>query len=117
MGLQNFLAVMGNPVFRRALGNTFIFTAVSQVAVIALGNLLARALMKKFWGRGWCGFILMPWAAPVSLAALGWLWIFDSTFSVINWMLKVAGLHDWPEDGCVRILEAAARRCGPAGGC
>jgi multiple sugar transport system permease protein len=34
----------------------------------------------------------MPWAAPVSLAALGWLWIFDSTFSVINWVLKVAGV-------------------------
>src|SRR5581483_9346309 len=35
--------------------------------------------------------ILLPWAAPISLATLGWLWIFDSTFSVINWVLKVVG--------------------------
>lgn len=93
VGFQNFAAVMGNPVFQRAVRNTFIFTFVSQLAVIVLGNLLARALMKKFWGRGAVRFlILMPWAAPVSLAALGWLWIFDSTFSVINWVLKVAGV-------------------------
>ena len=92
VGLQNFAAVLGSPVFQRALRNTFVFTFVSQLAVIVLGNLLARALMKKFWGRGAVRFlILMPWAAPVSLAALGWLWIFDSTFSVINWVLKVVG--------------------------
>jgi multiple sugar transport system permease protein len=65
---------------------------VSQIAVIVLGNVLARALMKPFRGKAIARFlILMPWAAPISLATLGWLWIFDSTFSVINWLLKVAG--------------------------
>ena len=93
VGLQNFLAVMASPVFRRALANTCIFTFASQLAVIILGNLLARALLKPFRGRSAVRLlILMPWAAPVSLAALGWLWIFDSTFSVINWALKVMGL-------------------------
>ena len=92
VGLQNFRAVVGNAVFRRALRNTFIFTFVSQLAVMILGNILARALMKPFLGKGLARFlILMPWAAPISLATLGWLWIFDSTFSVINWVLKVAG--------------------------
>jgi multiple sugar transport system permease protein len=92
VGLQNFLAVMASPVFRRALANTCIFTFASQLAVIILGNLLARALLKPFRGRGAVRLlILMPWAAPVSLAALGWLWIFDSTFSVINWALRVIG--------------------------
>jgi len=92
VGLQNFRSVMKSPVFLRALRNTFVFTLVSQVAVIALGNILARALMKTFRGKSVVRLlILMPWAAPISLATLGWLWIFDSTFSVINWMLKVAG--------------------------
>src|SRR5499426_1482949 len=79
VGLQNFANVVGNPVFLRALRNTFVFTFVSQVLVMVLGNILVRFL------------ILMPWAAPISLATLGWLWIFDSTFSVINWVLKVVG--------------------------
>ena len=92
VGLKNFEAVVASPVFRRALVNTFVFTLASQVAVMVLGNILARALLKPFPGRALARFlILMPWAAPISLATLGWLWIFDSTFSVINWALKVAG--------------------------
>ncbi len=92
VGLQNFRAVVASPVFRRALWNTFVFTFVSQALVIGLGNVLARALMKPFRGKLLVRFlILLPWAAPISLATLGWLWIFDSTFSVINWLLKVVG--------------------------
>ena len=92
VGLQNFRSVIRSPVFLRALRNTFVFTLVSQVAVITLGNILARALMKTFRGKSIVRLlILMPWAAPISLATLGWLWIFDSTFSVINWVLKVVG--------------------------
>ena len=92
VGLQNFKNVVTNAVFLRALRNTFIFTFVSQLLVIVLGNILARALLKSFRGKLLVRFlILLPWAAPISLATLGWLWIFDSTFSVINWLLKVAG--------------------------
>jgi multiple sugar transport system permease protein len=92
VGLSNFRAVLGSPVFQRALWNTFVFTFVSQFLVIVLGNILARALLKPFRGKMLVRFlILLPWAAPISLATLGWLWIFDSTFSVINWLLKVVG--------------------------
>src|SRR5215468_771393 len=92
VGLENFRAVVKNPVFLRALRNTFVFTFVSQLLVIVMGNILARALMKQFLGKSLVRFlILLPWAAPISLATLGWLWIFDSTFSVINWVLKVVG--------------------------
>jgi len=92
VGLQNFKNVLASPVFQRALRNTFVFTFVSQLAVLVLGNILARALMKPFFGKSMARcLILMPWAAPISLATLGWLWIFDSTFSVINWVLKVVG--------------------------
>ena len=92
VGLQNFRNVIASPVFQRALRNTFVFTFASQLTVMILGNVLARALMKPFFGKSIARFlILMPWAAPISLATLGWLWIFDSTFSVINWVLKVVG--------------------------
>jgi len=92
VGLQNFASVVRSPTFQRSLRNTFIFTFVSQVTVIVCGNILARALLKRFPGRAIARFlVLMPWAAPVSLATLSWLWIFDSTFSVINWLLKVVG--------------------------
>jgi multiple sugar transport system permease protein len=92
VGLQNFRSVVQSPLFQRSLVNTFVFTAVTQFLVMILGNILARALMVKFRGRRAVRFLLlMPWAAPISLATLGWLWMFDSTFSVINWLLKLIG--------------------------
>src|SRR5207244_5346079 len=57
----------------------------------------ARGVGATFRGKSFARFVLLlPWAVPVSLAAIAWTWIFDSTFSVINWTLKVAGLlHGW----------------------
>ncbi len=92
VGLQNFRNVIKSPVFQRALWNTFVFTVASQFTIIVLGNILALALNQRFWGKSVVRFaILLPWAAPISLATLSWLWIFDSTFSVVNWILKVTG--------------------------
>src|SRR5213596_3973855 len=61
VGLQNFRNVIASPVFQRALRNTFVFTFVSQLLVIVLGNIHARALMKPFCGKSVARFlILMP---------------------------------------------------------
>src|SRR5262249_14960097 len=38
--------------------------------------------------------VVLPWAVPVSLATLAWLWMFDSLYSVINWTLAAVGLID-----------------------
>ncbi|MDR5695031.1 MAG: sugar ABC transporter permease [Armatimonadota bacterium] len=92
-GLQNFAAVISDPQFRRALQNTVLFTVVSQVLVVVLATSAALVVDALLVGKRVVRFlILLPWAAPVSLAAMAWTWIFDSTFSVVNWTLKVAGL-------------------------
>ncbi len=92
VGLANFASVLGSPVFQRALWNTFVFTFVSQAIVLVLGHVLALALLRPFRGRGLARFlVLLPWAAPISLATLAWLWMFDSTFSVVNWLLERVG--------------------------
>jgi multiple sugar transport system permease protein len=45
-------------------------------------------LKERFRGRGFVRFlILLPWVAPISLGAIGWKWILDSLYSVINWVL------------------------------
>ncbi|TML84860.1 MAG: ABC transporter permease subunit, partial [Actinobacteria bacterium] len=31
---------------------------------------------------------LLPWAAPLPLSLMGWTWIFDTTYSIINWTLQ-----------------------------
>ena len=88
VGLENFRSVVENPVFREALLNSFIFTLSSQVLVIVGSTILALALEKRFRGRGLVRFlVLLPWVAPISLGAIGWKWILDSLYSVINWVL------------------------------
>ena len=99
-GLDNFRAAVEDPTFRRALRNTFFFAFLSQVIVIVLSVILATALQKDFRGK-WVVrlLILLPWVAPVSLGSIGWLWILDSIYSVINWTLRAAhifGPHTWP---------------------
>jgi multiple sugar transport system permease protein len=88
VGLDNFISEWHNQIFRQALWNTFIFTVVSQVIVLVAAGLLAHALIKPFRGRWFVRFlILLPWAAPIALGTIAWLWIFDSLYSVGNWTL------------------------------
>jgi hypothetical protein len=35
---------------------------------------------------------LLPWIIPTVLSTLAWLWMFDATFSVLNWFLRYFGL-------------------------
>ena len=97
VGWHNYSVILADPIFRRALANTAIVTVGSQVLVIVLATAAAQVFRAAFHGKRTARFVLLlPWAVPVSLAAIAWTWIFDSTFSVINWTLKVAGLlHGW----------------------
>ncbi len=101
VGLTNFIRAVDSSIFRSALTNTFIFTFVSEILVIILGNILALTLQQKFLGRTVVRFlILMPWAAPFALGAIGWKWMFDSLYSVVNWMLRaihILGPTDFPQ--------------------
>jgi multiple sugar transport system permease protein len=95
VGLDNFVNAWDDPNFRRALRNTVIFTVVSQAIVLVCAGLIAHALVRPFRGRWILRFlILLPWAAPVPLSTIGWLWIYDSLFSVVNWVLKRLHLVD-----------------------
>ena len=101
VGLANFLRAVQSPIFRSALTNTFIFTIISQVLVIIFGNILALTLQQTFRGRSVVRFlILLPWATPIALGAIGWKWMFDSLYSVVNWMLRavhILGPTEFPQ--------------------
>ena len=88
VGLANFASVLENPTFRTALRNSFVFTITSQILTLVGGNILALALKEPFPGRRIIRLlILLPWVAPVSIGSIGWKWILDSLYSVVNWVL------------------------------
>jgi multiple sugar transport system permease protein len=86
---------MDSEIFRRTLANTLIFTISAQIIGLLLGKIGAMLLMQEFPGRRLArALIVLPWAVPVSLATLAWVWMFDSLYSVINWTLVAVGLID-----------------------
>ncbi|MBI2845790.1 MAG: sugar ABC transporter permease [Chloroflexi bacterium] len=93
VGLQTIQEVVENPVFQKSLRNTFVFTLVSQALVLVLGKILALALSTEFRGKWIFRFlILLPWTTPIALATISWLWMLDSVFSPIDWMLRAMNL-------------------------
>ena len=93
VGLENFIGIMESPTFWQALRNTIVFTIVSQVIVLVMAKILALALIKDFPGK-WVVrlLILLPWVAPISLGVIGWIWIFDPIYSIINWTAQAVGI-------------------------
>ena len=95
VGLKNFRDIIGSEIFRRTLINTLVFTISAQIIGLLLGKIGAMLLMQEFRGRGIArALVVLPWAVPVSLATVAWLWMFDSLYSVINWTLIALGLVD-----------------------
>jgi len=88
IGLDNFRRALHDPIFRGALWHTFLFTVISQIVVIVCAGLLAHALVHSFRGRWFLRFlVLLPWAAPIALTAIGFLWFYDPQASIFNWFL------------------------------
>lgn len=101
VGLGNFSRALGDATTIRSVRNTVLVAVTSQILATVLGLILASFLARPFRGRVLLLFlILLPWAAPVALGALGWKWMFDSLFSVLNWLLhtaRVVGVDDSPQ--------------------
>lgn len=91
-GFSNFAAAFDDPVFWRALGNTFVFTGVSMVFIVLFGKVLANILVANFKGKWLVRFlVLLPWTTPVALSTISWLWLLDSIYSPIDWLLRQMG--------------------------
>jgi multiple sugar transport system permease protein len=100
VGFENIKSLIGDFEFKLALKNTIFFTAVSMIIVLVLAKILALILVKDFRGKFIVrALILMPYVAPISLGVIGWLWMLDSIYSPINWLLQRTGLFGpdfWP---------------------
>jgi multiple sugar transport system permease protein len=103
VGLENFRAAFESDVFYIALRNSIGFTVVAAIFKGLLGTTLAFLLLQPFWGRKFVrGLVVIPFTLPISISVLGWKWMYDSQFSVINWFLSRIGVigaygsADWP---------------------
>ena len=103
VGFDNFTDAWQDDNFRRALRNTLVFTLASQAIVLLGAAVLSAFLVRDFRGKWIVRFlVVLPWAAPVVLSTINWLWLLDSLYSVVNWTL--ARLH--LDNALVWLLDA-----------
>ncbi|MFI9009807.1 carbohydrate ABC transporter permease [Actinosynnema sp. NPDC053489] len=97
-GLDNYTALLADPHFWNALGNTislFLLSTVPQLlAALGLAALLDRGLRgRAFWRAG----VLLPNVISVAAVALVFAQLFGRDFGVVNALLGLVGVDpvDW----------------------
>ena len=93
IGLENFKAALEMDSFWVALRNSVVFFVVAAVLKSLLGTSLAFLLLQEFRGKKLVrALVVIPFTLPVAISVLGWKWMYDSQFSVFNWVLSRMGL-------------------------
>jgi ABC-type sugar transport system permease subunit len=88
VGLDNYVRLAGDGFFRRAVANSLVFTFTSVALKFVLGMVMAVALTAPIRFRSaLTGILLIPWVAPTVVSALNFLWIYDYSLGVLNYLL------------------------------
>ena len=88
VGFENYIRLAGDGFFQRAVWNSVIFTFGSVIFKLMLGMAMALVLTSKIRFRSvFTGILLVPWVAPTVVSALNFLWIYDGSLGVLNYLL------------------------------
>jgi multiple sugar transport system permease protein len=93
VGLQNFVNEARSQIFQLTVRNTLVYTFVTVVVKGALGLALAIRMNQAIRGTSFIrAALLLPWIVPTALSTIAWKWLFDSTYSISNWVMVNTGL-------------------------
>jgi multiple sugar transport system permease protein len=96
VGLGNFIYNLQDTIFVQSFWNTMAYTAITTVFKFGLGMSMALLLNQVFPLQRFArAALLLPWIIPSVLSTLAWRWMFDPTFSVLNWVL----IHSFHSSG------------------
>jgi multiple sugar transport system permease protein len=96
VGLGNYIELILDFGFWRAVGHTFIFTLSSVFFHFLIGLFLAMLLHQKISGLVrsiFRGFLIIPWLIAPTVAAMIWMLIYLS-FGILNGLLLKFGFLD-----------------------
>jgi len=90
-GFLNYEILIENDTFWMVVWQSCFFAVVAVLLKALIGFWLAHMLhvIPTKGQRKWRGMLLIPWVIPPALSTLGWWWMFDPTYSSINWALAV----------------------------
>jgi len=106
VGLANYIALMKNLVFCKAVYNTLAFTAIGVPLNILFSLGLALLLNRRIYGRNFIRMsFIIPLVVPVASVVLVWQILFDINGS-LNAFISSLGLSpiDWMKTDLARIV-------------
>jgi multiple sugar transport system permease protein len=93
VGFRNFVKAWNDSIFQTTIRNTFVYTFWATLFKLSLGMWLALLLNRHFRGKRLVrASMLLPFIIPTVLSTFAWRWMFDPTFSVLNWLLYRTGV-------------------------
>ncbi len=106
VGLLNYRILFHDPLFWRAMSNTFWYVVFTVPTGILLGTLVAVLLNERVRGLGlFRTLYFLPYITALTAAAAVWMWIYHPEFGFLNWLLGTPGF-DWlhTPDGVFALL-------------
>jgi len=94
VGFKNYKILLCDPLFWKALGNTFYFILVGGPLSVSMSLLAAIALnskLVKFKTTFRTGYFTPVVTTMVAVAVI-WRWLYDPRFGLINWLLECIGV-------------------------
>lgn len=90
-GFLNYEILFESDTFWNVAWQSCIFAVTAVLAKALIGFWLAHMLhhIPTKGQRKWRGMLLIPWVIPPALSTLGWWWMFDPTYSSINYILAI----------------------------
>ncbi len=97
VGLENYSALLQDPLFWRSLGVTFRFVTISGMAEVVLSLWLAVWLNQAVRGQAFFRTAyFLPFITPMISVAMVWGWLYDPSYGAFNWLLQQAHLIHKP---------------------
>jgi multiple sugar transport system permease protein len=97
IGLQNYVAVVTDDVFTKAVVNTALFTLGSIAGQFVIGMLLALFFHKNFPLHGVLrALFLLPWLIPLIVGSAAWRAILEQDSGILNVTLQNLGIINSP---------------------
>ncbi len=95
VGLQNYVTVVTDELFGKALMNTALFTVGSIAGQFVIGMLLALFFHKNFPLSGVIrALFLLPWLIPLIVGSTTWRAILEQDSGILNLTLERLGVID-----------------------
>ena len=89
VGINNYKAVLTEPIFKEILINTVIYAISVTVFAVIIPLIIASIINSKRRGAEWFKTIyFIPFITPAVVIAIVWSWIFDPNIGGINVLFK-----------------------------